>query len=366
MTPVGYREIERKYTLNADELEGLQPELDRSPSARINQYYLNEASEPYELRLRRTTDELSSRIVATLKKGSPPDRLEMETPLKFETYDFWQPQSTAEVTKIRTTLHKQGGHWAVDSFTQHDLCLLEAEGEAVELPSFGTDVTDNEQYTNFVLASGSVKPESVDTPYPLESLQRHIEHLASRTPRPLIIGVCGATASGKTTLARQLAELWGDAAEIISQDDYYHGVTKMKQRFGADYQVNFDAPDSLDLQLLAKHLGDLQDETAVYRPTYSMATSDPIPEYRYIDPQQKRVIFVEGIHILHAPITGWLDYSIFLDTPLATRVGRRLERDLKEGRSFKPEDNLRYLLEVAEPTFAKYKEQQARVADIVL
>ena len=96
-----------------------------------------------------------------------------------------------------------------------------------------------------------------------------------------------------------------------------------------------------------------------------MATSNPTDEIEVIDPTKTPVIFVEGIHALDPQLGGLYDLTIFAEAPLATRVGRRLERDLVEGRTFSPEDNLRYLLEVAEPTYRPHADSQKAAAEVV-
>lgn len=372
-TTENYRETERKYLLRQSDFTQLPEGLLMAPAKNIDQYYINHHSEPYELRLRRTGGPDGFTYVATVKKGNPPDRLEVETPINPDTFDFWIPNRYSElISKQRKTLEFAAGHWALDSFVQLKLSILEAEGE-VPLPSFGRDVTDDTRFTNYQLAQmndaiGGHMPDSWITdrkPTDVQEVSARIEYLRQRMPRPLVIGIAGDTASGKTYLARRLARTYGDKAVIISQDDYYRGVTKLREMFGADYQINFDEPIAIDSHLLAQHLSDLQGEKPVQRPTYSMETSDPTGAYTTIDPADTPVIIVEGIHALDPVLAGWYDYAIFVNAPLATRIGRRLERDLEEGRSFSPEDNLRYLMEVAEPTYRPYAKTQQTRADLI-
>ncbi len=153
---------------------------------------------------------------------------------------------------------------------------------------------------------------------------------------------------------------------IISQDDYYLGVTKLKQLHGDEYEVNFDDPAALNLGLLAEHIVKLKNEETVLRPTYSMEIADPTGELQQIEPKNTPVIFIEGIHALDSSLAILYDFGIFMNASTATRIGRRLERDLADGRMFKPEDNLRYLLEIAEPTYKPYAEAQKKRADAII
>lgn len=371
-TPL-YTERERKYLLHDGDYSKLPDKLILSPARLVEQYYLNHAHEPYELRLRRITSGAQQAHMATIKKGSPPDRLEVETEVSAEAYEVWQYAALTEViAKRRRTLAMAAGHWALDSFVDLKMTLLEAEGD-VPQPDFGRDVTNDTRFTNYELsqvndALHGVIPDSFKKPeqsVELLQIRSLVEHRRQRIPRPVVIGIAGDTASGKTTIARELARPYGDQAVIISQDDYYRGVTKLKEMFGADYEVNFDEPIAIDSHLLAHHLSDLQEEKTIERPTYSMTIADPTGEHTTIDPTQTPIIFVEGIHALDPVLAGWYDLSLFVNASLATRVGRRLERDLAEGRKFTPEENLRYLMEVAEPTYKPYGEKQKAAAEII-
>lgn len=370
-----YREVERKYLLRENEVADIPSWLFTGSVQPVEQYYLNHHSEPYELRMRKIQlDDGLAAHLATIKKGHPPDRLEMETVISPSTYERWVSTKTTEILqKTRQTVAFAAGHWALDRFKDIDLTILEAEG-IVPLPDFGCDVTDDIGYTNYHLSQVSdaevdivsdVRKEPTTDEVELIHLRSLVEHRRQRIDRPIIIGICGATASGKTTVAGELAAPYGDQAVVIAQDDYYHGVDKMRAIHGHGYEVNFDEPAALNSPLLATHLRQLRAEKPVERPTYSMVTSNPTGEFTVVDPDKTPIIFVEGIHALDPELQNLYDLSIYVDAPLATRVGRRLERDHAEGRSYKPEDNLRYLLEVAEPTYQPYVASQKIAAEVI-
>lgn len=370
-----YREVERKYLLGESEMADIPSWLFVGSAQPVEQYYLNHHSEPYELRMRKIQLDGVAAHLATIKKGHPPDRLEMETIINPSTYEHWMSAKTTEILqKTRQTVAFASGHWALDRFADIDLTILEAEGD-VPLPDFARDVTDDIQYTNYrlsqvngvdiVMLPDSLK-ESSSREVELTHIRSLIEHRRQRIERPIIIGICGATASGKTTVAADLAAPYGAEAVVVGQDDYYHGVDRMRDLHGHQYEVNFDDPASLNSPLLAAHLKQLRANKPVERPTYSMVTSNPTGDFTAIDPINTPIIFVEGIHALDPKLKNLYDLSIYVDAPLATRVGRRLERDHAEGRSYTPEDNLRYLMEVAEPTYRPYAEAQKKRADAII
>ncbi len=370
-TPGSYREIERKYLIETQHLEHLPEALRLAPEQRIEQYYLNHPSEPYELRLRRSELGDTIHYVATIKKGTPPERLEMETPVSANTFDYWLPAAGTEVLrKTRQILQHTAGHWALDSFLDFNFKLLEAEGSVAQ-PTFGTDVTDDIRFTNFQMArlrsfvEGRPLTPTQEHASDLEPLHETLATLTRTTPLT-IVGIAGDTASGKTTIARRLAQPYGEQALVMSQDDYYRGVSVLKQLFGDDFSVNFDEPRAFDIPMLATHLTQLKAGQPIAHPTYSMATSERTSQHVTVDPGKKTILFIEGIHALDPLLAEIYDYTLFVNAPLATRVGRRLERDLHEGRSYQPEENLRYLLEVAEPTYQPYHLAQKSIAQSVI
>ena len=70
--------------------------------------------------------------------------------------------------------------------------------------------------------------------------------------KPYIIGIAGGTGSGKTTLARHIADAFGDRVTVITHDSYY------RLQEGKTYEErclqNYDHPDAFETELLCEHL----------------------------------------------------------------------------------------------------------------
>jgi uridine kinase len=146
--------------------------------------------------------------------------------------------------------------------------------------------------------------------------------------RPLIVGVCGGSGSGKTYFARELCQSLGaDHCEIVYQDNFYFDQSKRFDHDGG--AVNFDHPDSIDFDTLAKCLGELKSGHVTQIPIYDFVTHSRMPETLEVKP--KRVILVDGILIFNAPqVRTQFDEMIFFETSEALRFQRRLDRDVKE------------------------------------
>ena len=149
----------------------------------------------------------------------------------------------------------------------------------------------------------------------------------------MIIGICGGTGSGKTTIARKIVEAVGrENVVLVEQDSYYRNLADMP--LDERHQANFDHPDSIDSDMLVNHLKRLKIGQSIEMPIYDFKTHTRSDETEHIDP--KPVVIVEGILIFAEPrVLDLLDVRVFVDTPDDVRLIRRLQRDITErGRSF--------------------------------
>lgn len=180
---------------------------------------------------------------------------------------------------------------------------------------------------------------------------------------PLVVGIAGGTASGKTTVTRKIREaLVGSRVAFIDQDSYYRDLADLSLE--ERREVNFDHPDAFDTDLLVSHLKSLKDGIAVDKPVYNFVTSTREPRTARVDPGD--LILIEGILVLHTvPIRELLDVRIFVDAEDDVRIIRRLTRDIKErGRDF---DHVvaQYFRHVR-PMHLGFVEPSKRHADIIV
>ena len=178
-----------------------------------------------------------------------------------------------------------------------------------------------------------------------------------------MVGLCGGTCSGKSTLSRRLLDTLSDIETAeLSFDSYYRplGHLPLSERQG----VNFDHPDSLDLELFRSHLACLKRGEAVEEPLYSFECHDRLEQTRRVEPA--KLILVDGILLLaDADVRAQLDYIVFVDVPADIRLGRRLARDQAErGRS---EDSVRrQFAETVAPMHDAFVQPGKAHADLVL
>jgi uridine kinase len=181
--------------------------------------------------------------------------------------------------------------------------------------------------------------------------------------KPVIIGIAGGTGSGKTTVARAIYDRVGrDRIEWISHDSYYRSFDALTPE--ERHKINFDHPDSLETELLARHLDVICKGSSVEVPMYDFTTHARKTETQKVEP--RRVIIVEGILVLAEPeLRKRIDIKLFVDTPADIRFVRRLMRDIKtRGRSL--ESVVEQYMTTVRPMHEEFVEPSKRHADLII
>lgn len=179
----------------------------------------------------------------------------------------------------------------------------------------------------------------------------------------MIIGICGGTGSGKTTIAnRILQSVSADEVVFIQQDLYYRNLKDMP----LDYRhaANFDHPDAIDNDLLVNHLKKLNAGEPVELPIYDFRTHTRLAATTPI--QAKPIVIVEGILIFAEPrLLEQMDIKVFVDTPDDIRFIRRLRRDIAErGRTL--DSVIEQYMATVRPMHSQFVEPSKRHADVIL
>ncbi|MCR1808767.1 uridine kinase [Haploplasma modicum] len=181
--------------------------------------------------------------------------------------------------------------------------------------------------------------------------------------KPVIIAVSGGSASGKTTVVLEILEkLNPDDVLIIKHDDYYMDQSHLKLE--DRLKTNYDHPDSLDNDLLIKHLNMLIDKKQVSKPIYDFVNHTRSDKTEILKP--KKVIILEGILVLtDERIRNLADIKLFVQLDDDLRLIRRLERDINSrGRSV--DSVINQYLTTVKPMYHQFVQPTKRYADVII
>nr|XP_023687411.1 uridine-cytidine kinase-like 1 [Paramormyrops kingsleyae] len=109
-----------------------------------------------------------------------------------------------------------------------------------------------------------------------------------------VIGLCGGSASGKTTVANKIIEAldvpW---VVLLSMESFYKVFTKEEQELAARSEYNFDHPDAFDFELLVSVLRKLKKGKSVKVPVYDFTSHSRRKEWKTV--YGANVVIFEGI-----------------------------------------------------------------------
>ncbi|MBN1465287.1 uridine kinase [candidate division KSB1 bacterium] len=177
-----------------------------------------------------------------------------------------------------------------------------------------------------------------------------------------LVGIAGASGSGKSYFARLLHGTVAGSALILSLDDYYKDRSDIPLL--ERQAINYDHPDALDFELFINHLQALKSGCEIEQPLYDFSIHNRRGEKETVSPAQ--VIIVDGI-LLYAVqnCRRLFDVRVYVDTPLDICFIRRLQRDIRErGRSV--ESVIQQYMQTVRPMFIEFVQPTRNDADIVV
>uniref|UniRef100_A0A3Q2XZ74 Uridine-cytidine kinase n=1 Tax=Hippocampus comes TaxID=109280 RepID=A0A3Q2XZ74_HIPCM len=180
-----------------------------------------------------------------------------------------------------------------------------------------------------------------------------------------VIGLCGGSASGKTTVANKIIEAldvpW---VVLLSMDSFYKVLTKEEQELAANNEYNFDHPDAFDFELLVNVLRKLKKGKSIKVPVYDFTSHSRRKEWKTV--YGANVVIFEGIlAFANKELLKLLDMKVFVDTDSDIRLTRRLKRDVSQrGRDIG--GIIKQYNKFVKPAFEQYIEPTVQLADIVV
>lgn len=181
--------------------------------------------------------------------------------------------------------------------------------------------------------------------------------------KPIVFGVAGGTASGKTTVAKTILDAVGTSRiAYIPHDAYYRNLPTLS--FEERAKINFDHPDSLETKLMVKHIKKLLEQKTVEVPVYDFTKHMRTDKTITVEPAP--IILVDGILIFtKRKLRELMDIKVFVDTDSDIRFIRRLKRDIEErGRDLG--SIVEQYIKTVRPMHMKFVEPSKRYADVII
>lgn len=181
--------------------------------------------------------------------------------------------------------------------------------------------------------------------------------------KPLVIGVAGGSGSGKSTVARNVAQaLHPESVAFIDMDAYYRNYAHLP--LAERRKVNWDHPDAFDWPLLIEQLGKLSAGESIEKPVYDFVTHTRSNRTVIVPPAQ--VVVIDGILLFaDARVRDLCDVKVFVDADPDVRLIRRIRRDIaKRGRPL--DEILDQYLTTVQPMHLQFVEPTKRYADVIV
>ncbi|MDQ6717170.1 MAG: uridine kinase [Gemmatimonadota bacterium] len=189
------------------------------------------------------------------------------------------------------------------------------------------------------------------------------EELPFTNVKPFIIGIAGGSGSGKSTVARKVAEgLPTSSVAFIDMDAYYKNFTELS--LDERRRLNWDHPDAFDFDLLCRHMEQLSESKPIDKPEYDFVTHLRSGKTRHIEPPE--VVVIDGILLLvDERVRELCDVKVFVDADADIRLIRRIKRDIRSrGRPL--DEILDQYLSTVQPMHLQFVEPSKRYADVIV
>jgi len=181
--------------------------------------------------------------------------------------------------------------------------------------------------------------------------------------KPLIIGIAGGSGSGKSTVARNVADLLTTSSvAFIDMDAYYKHFPALS--LDERRKLNWDHPDAFDYDLLCEHLDALSKRNAIEKPEYDFVTHLRRVEHTRVEPAD--VVVIDGILLfVDERVRDLCDVKVFVDADADIRLIRRIERDIHvRGRPL--DEIIEQYLSTVQPMHCEFVEPSKRYADVIV
>jgi len=187
-------------------------------------------------------------------------------------------------------------------------------------------------------------------------LRERATALAGGKAGPVVVGITGPVAGGKSTLAARLASGGGVR---LTTDRYLPDYERVET--GA-----VDEPEQSDLARLRADLSDLAAGEPARVPVWSFQTHRREGEEPLGPARPGSLVVVEGLHAIHGGHADLIDVRVMVDAPAEERLERWLAIARRGERGWGVEKTREFFHETAELTFERFRPGYEDSADLIV
>ena len=206
--------------------------------------------------------------------------------------------------------------------------------------------------------------------YNKDFLDNFTNRLINRPKDKILIALSGESASGKSTICKQITNCiceLGLPISILTADNYFNDISDLIKIHGnfdllRDSGFDVDSPDNFYLELLREDILKLQKGQDVLTPEY-LVNGTGISKPKSIPVKSKKIIIVEGMCSIYEKVQDIFDIKIYIDLDESERKRRFMNRAVSRNQD---EENAlkhwNYILEAGK----KYLQPNKKNCDIII
>ena len=164
-------------------------------------------------------------------------------------------------------------------------------------------------------------------------IARFSKRLINNPNKRFLIGITGESASGKSTICREIENvinIFNLPVSIMTTDNYFNDISDLISKYGGfdnlrDNGYDIDSPHNFQLDVLKSDLEKISNGEDIYSPEYlPNGTGVSVPLSKFVP--SKKIIVVEGMATMYEGIKDLFDIKIYIETDLEVRRTRFLTR----------------------------------------
>lgn len=188
-----------------------------------------------------------------------------------------------------------------------------------------------------VLSYDNSVPEPIFIDVKYDFIQKFSRRLISNPSKRIMIGITGESASGKSTICKELSNVitrFNMPVTILTTDNYFNDISNLIKKYGSfdalrDNGYDVDSPESFQLDILKEDLDKISKGEDIYSPEYlPNGTGISIPKSQFVP--SNKIIVVEGMASMYRDLKEIFDIKVYVETDIDIRKSRFMTRAYTE------------------------------------